>query len=184
VNLNITSNIPVNGTNASRGKANFVRPADDARQHANGLRDSAALTMFGRCEARVVALRQALRHLCATRRKVFGFGSDFDGATVPAGIGDAAGLQSLVEIMRTRGYDEPLIEKLCFKNWLRSLGQTWGKTHSISRTDNCDANNSRGSEAQELRPIIGSKQIRDLSMSGLKEVTMAKKKRAKKKTKK
>ena len=29
--------------------------------------------------------------------------------------------------MRTRGYDEPLIEKLCFKNWLRVLGQTWGR---------------------------------------------------------
>jgi hypothetical protein len=52
--------------------------------------------------------------------------SDFDGATIPAGIGNAAGLQNLVEIMRTRGYDEPLIEK-CFKNWLRVLGQTWGK---------------------------------------------------------
>jgi len=30
----ITSNIPVNGTKALRGKANFVRSADDARQHA------------------------------------------------------------------------------------------------------------------------------------------------------
>jgi membrane dipeptidase len=47
-----------------------------------------------------------------------GFGSDFDGATIPARIGNAAGLQNLVEIMRMRGYDEPLIEKLCFKNWL------------------------------------------------------------------
>jgi hypothetical protein len=73
-----------------------------------------------------------------------GFGSDFDGATVPAGIGDAAGLQSLVEIMRTRGYDEPLIEKLCFKNWLRVLGQTWGRrAQNISRTNDRDANKSR-----------------------------------------
>jgi len=31
-----------------------------------------------------------------------GFGSDFDGARVPAGIGNAAGLQHLVEIMRAR----------------------------------------------------------------------------------
>jgi Membrane dipeptidase (Peptidase family M19) len=113
-----------------------------------------------------------------------GFGSDFDGATVPAGIGDAAGLQNLVEIMRTRGYDEPLVEKLCFKNGLRVLGQTWGKTHSISRTNKCDASNSRESEAQELHPIIGSKQISDLSMSGLKEDTVSKKKTAKKKIKK
>jgi membrane dipeptidase len=56
-----------------------------------------------------------------------GFGSDFDGARIPAGIGNAAGLQNLVEIMRTRGFGEPLIEKLCFRNWLRVLGQTWGR---------------------------------------------------------
>jgi membrane dipeptidase len=54
-----------------------------------------------------------------------GFGSDFDGAKIPAGIGNAAGLQNLVEVMRVRGYAEPLIEKLCFGNWLRVLGQTW-----------------------------------------------------------
>jgi membrane dipeptidase len=54
-----------------------------------------------------------------------GFGSDFDGARIPAGIGNAAGLQNLVEVMRARGFGEPLIEKVCFKNWLRVLGQTW-----------------------------------------------------------
>jgi microsomal dipeptidase-like Zn-dependent dipeptidase len=31
-----------------------------------------------------------------------------------------------VEVMRTRGFGEPLIEKICFRNWLRVLGQTWG----------------------------------------------------------
>ena len=56
-----------------------------------------------------------------------GFGSDFDGATVPNGIGNAAGLQNLVQLMRSRGYGKPLIEKLCFRNWLRVLGQTWGR---------------------------------------------------------
>jgi membrane dipeptidase len=55
-----------------------------------------------------------------------GFGSDFDGAQVPAELGDAAGLQKLVRALRQRGYGEPLIEKLCFKNWLRVLGRTWG----------------------------------------------------------
>ncbi len=57
-----------------------------------------------------------------------GFGSDFDGAAIPAGIGNATGMQSLVEVMRTRGYGEPLIEKLCFRNWLRVLGRTWERT--------------------------------------------------------
>jgi membrane dipeptidase len=55
-----------------------------------------------------------------------GFGSDFDGAKIPAGIGNAAGLQNLAEVMRTRGYGEPLIEKVCFRNWLRVLERTWG----------------------------------------------------------
>jgi membrane dipeptidase len=59
-----------------------------------------------------------------------GFGSDFDGARIPAAIGNAAGLQNLVEVMRTRGYGEPLIEKLCYRNWLRVLGQTWGRVHT------------------------------------------------------
>src|SRR5258708_6671048 len=59
-----------------------------------------------------------------------GFGSDFDGAKVPAGVGNATGLQNLVQVMRARGYGEPLIEKLCYRNWLRVLGQIWGRTHT------------------------------------------------------
>ena len=55
-----------------------------------------------------------------------GFGSDFDGAMVPKGLGNAAGLQAIVEVMRARGYGEALIEKLCFRNWLRVLERTWG----------------------------------------------------------
>src|SRR6185295_10588365 len=44
-----------------------------------------------------------------------GLGSDFDGAMIPKGLGNAAGLQVLVEAMRARGYGQPLIEKLCFR---------------------------------------------------------------------
>jgi membrane dipeptidase len=55
-----------------------------------------------------------------------GFGSDFDGASIPAELGTVAGLPQLVEIMRQRGYGEALIEKLCWRNWLRVLGRTWG----------------------------------------------------------
>jgi membrane dipeptidase len=54
-----------------------------------------------------------------------GFGSDFDGAMIPKGLGNAAGLPVLVEAMRKRGYAEPLIEKLCYRNWLRVLEKTW-----------------------------------------------------------
>ncbi len=55
-----------------------------------------------------------------------GFGSDFDGAMMPKGLGNAAGLPVLAEAMRARGYREALIEKLCFRNWLRVLERTWG----------------------------------------------------------
>jgi membrane dipeptidase len=55
-----------------------------------------------------------------------GFGSDFDGAMIPAALGNAAGLQILVQAMKKRGFGAPLIEKLCFRNWLRVLSRTWG----------------------------------------------------------
>jgi len=54
-----------------------------------------------------------------------GFGSDFDGAPVPAELGNAAGLPKLVERLRERGFDEMLIEKLCWRNWLRVLRRSW-----------------------------------------------------------
>lgn len=55
-----------------------------------------------------------------------GFGSDFDGATLPKGIGDVTGLPALIEALAGHGYDEPLLEKLCHKNWLALLRRTWG----------------------------------------------------------
>jgi membrane dipeptidase len=55
-----------------------------------------------------------------------GFGSDFDGATVPAKIGSAAGLPVLIEALRRGGYSEPLLKKLGTANWLRVLERTIG----------------------------------------------------------
>jgi membrane dipeptidase len=52
-------------------------------------------------------------------------GSDFDGATVPAEIGDAAGLQKLVEGLRGAGYGEGDLAKICRENWLRVLASAW-----------------------------------------------------------
>ena len=54
-----------------------------------------------------------------------GFGSDFDGATMPRAIADAAGLPRLMETLDRRGYDEPALRKLAYENWLRVLGKTW-----------------------------------------------------------
>jgi membrane dipeptidase len=54
-----------------------------------------------------------------------GLGSDFDGAAIPAELGNAGGLQLLVGSMRKRGFGKSLIEKVCFRNWLRVLARTW-----------------------------------------------------------
>ncbi len=54
-----------------------------------------------------------------------GIGSDFDGTTIPAAIGDAAGLPHLLDAFRAGGYDEATIRKIAHENWLRVLGKTW-----------------------------------------------------------
>jgi membrane dipeptidase len=55
-----------------------------------------------------------------------GLGSDFDGATIPAQIGDARGLPRLVDAMRQHGYDDATLRKVCFENWIAVLERTWG----------------------------------------------------------
>ncbi|MEH6772536.1 MAG: dipeptidase [Cereibacter changlensis] len=55
-----------------------------------------------------------------------GLGSDFDGATIPKGIGDVTGLPALQAAMRAHGYDEALMKKLCHENWFAVLERTWG----------------------------------------------------------
>jgi membrane dipeptidase len=55
-----------------------------------------------------------------------GFGSDFDGATIPTEIGDASGLPRLVDALREAGYDEGSLRKLTHENWIRVLRATWG----------------------------------------------------------
>lgn len=52
-------------------------------------------------------------------------GSDFDGAPIPAGIKDAAGLPNLVDTLTTAGYDAAMLEAICRSNWLRVLGECW-----------------------------------------------------------
>ena len=56
-----------------------------------------------------------------------GLGSDFDGARIPAQIGDGAGLPRLVEAMKAHGYGGELTKKLCSENWMKVLERTWGE---------------------------------------------------------
>jgi len=55
-----------------------------------------------------------------------GLGSDFDGATIPKGITDVAGLPALQQAMLDHGYGETLMKKLTHENWLALLDRTWG----------------------------------------------------------
>jgi membrane dipeptidase len=52
-------------------------------------------------------------------------GSDFDGARIPAAIGDATSLPNLIEALRERQYGEKLIAKIAHENWLSVLERTW-----------------------------------------------------------
>ncbi|MGH2558040.1 MAG: dipeptidase [Thermomicrobiales bacterium] len=53
------------------------------------------------------------------------FGSDFDGAIMPAALGDCTGLPALVDILRARGYDDATLRKFGYENWLRVFERTW-----------------------------------------------------------
>jgi membrane dipeptidase len=55
-----------------------------------------------------------------------GLGSDFDGATLPKGIGDVTGLPALQQAMMSHGYGEELVTKICHRNWIAVLERTWG----------------------------------------------------------
>ncbi|CUH12010.1 Membrane dipeptidase (Peptidase family M19) [Jannaschia seosinensis] len=78
-----------------------------------------------------VPLEEIIRHLDHLIDKLgedgVGFGSDFDGATIPRDLANAARLTKLREAMRAHGYDEALMTKLCHGNWLRVLERTWGE---------------------------------------------------------
>jgi membrane dipeptidase len=53
-------------------------------------------------------------------------GSDFDGATMPSELRDAAGLPALMDELRARGYHGEDLRKLAHGNWVRVLRETWG----------------------------------------------------------
>ena len=53
-------------------------------------------------------------------------GSDYDGASMPAELYDAAQLPKLIDKLRERGYGDEAIQKFGRENWLRVLKQAWG----------------------------------------------------------
>lgn len=67
--------------------------------------------------ARYVAERIGVEHVA--------LGSDFDGATVPADLGDVAGLPKLVAALEDQGFAEAEVAAICWHNWRRVLASWW-----------------------------------------------------------
>ncbi len=67
--------------------------------------------------ARYVADRIGVEHVA--------LGSDFDGATVPAELGDAAGLPALLDAFADDGFSASEIEAIAWTNWRRVLAAWW-----------------------------------------------------------
>lgn len=76
-----------------------------------------------------VPLAQLVKHVDYIAGRIgvdhVAFGSDFDGTNMPAELGDAAGLQKLVQALRAGGYDQAAVEKIAYRNWLRIFSETW-----------------------------------------------------------
>lgn len=67
--------------------------------------------------ARYAADRMGIEHVA--------LGSDFDGATMPGDLRDAADLPSLMEALRDAGFVESDLRRVAHENWERVLGETW-----------------------------------------------------------
>ncbi len=74
------------------------------------------------------ALTTLIRHLDHMLERLgengVALGSDFDGAVIPEEIADVAGLPAFVGAMRQAGYDDPLIGRICWGNWVDLLRKT------------------------------------------------------------
>jgi membrane dipeptidase len=52
-------------------------------------------------------------------------GSDFDGATIPAPLGDVAGIPRLLDALTQIGFSAPEIAAIGWQNWRRVLARWW-----------------------------------------------------------
>jgi membrane dipeptidase len=67
--------------------------------------------------ARYVADRIGVAHVA--------LGSDFDGATMPAELGDVAGLPRVLDALRDAGFSETELRAIAWENWVRVLERAW-----------------------------------------------------------
>jgi membrane dipeptidase len=67
--------------------------------------------------ARYVADRIGAEHVA--------LGSDFDGALIPAGVGDCAGLPRVLDALAAAGFTDSEVRDVAWNNWRRVLGAWW-----------------------------------------------------------
>ncbi len=67
--------------------------------------------------ARYVADRIGVAHVA--------LGSDYDGATIPAPLGDVAGTPRLLDALRAGGFEDSEVAQIAWGNWRRVLGEWW-----------------------------------------------------------
>ena len=89
--------------------APFLRPdfADDA---------DTPLSLIAE-HARYVADRIGVAHVA--------LGSDYDGATIPAPLGDVAGTPKLLDALAGAGFTDAEMRAIAWDNWRRVLGAWW-----------------------------------------------------------
>jgi membrane dipeptidase len=75
--------------------------------------------------ARYVADRIGVAHV--------GLGSDFDGATVPARLGDVAALPRLLAALSDAGFTDDEIASIAWNNWRRVTGACWRAEYPCDR---------------------------------------------------
>ena len=54
-----------------------------------------------------------------------GLGSDFDGATIPNGVGGVEGMPRVLEALRAAAFTEAEIDAIAWSNWRRVLAAWW-----------------------------------------------------------
>lgn len=87
---------------------------------------------FLRADGRVTkdtSLGEIVRHVVYMVERMgidhVGLGSDFDGATMPGDLKDAAGLPKLMAALVEAGFDGEALAKIANGNWQRVLADTW-----------------------------------------------------------
>lgn len=77
-------------------------------------------------ETPVAAIARHAAHVAAVAGPhAVALGSDFDGATMPAGVGDVAGLPAVFAALRDEGFDHEDLEGIARGNWRRVMEAAW-----------------------------------------------------------